>query len=69
MLIGYASDPLGNATYRVQILSETIDGRYVVRQVSTIPGIDSKPYMIYGSLQLRNKEDIKDIQEVENERD
>lgn len=63
--VGFGEDMTGNATERYEIVAETTDGRYVIRHFSVIKDLYYKPFIVGSSLQLRNKEDITDIREIE----
>lgn len=67
MRIGFAENVTGNATERLEILAETTDGRLVVRHITITKDLYDKPFVAAGSLQLRNKEDVKDIREIKIE--
>ncbi len=66
MRIGYASDWTGAATQKLEIIDETISGKYVCRQVSfEVSRMDGSKYVVYGNtgLFLRDKGEIK-VEEV-----
>ncbi len=66
--VGYTTDVMGNATEVLEIVDETISGMYVVRKFDICPmTFQVKPYVIYGNLQLRRKDTIKNIKEIELE--
>lgn len=63
MKVGYAEDITGNATEKVEILDT--EGMLAVRHITVVNDLYGKPFVIRGSLQLRKKEDVKDIHEEE----
>lgn len=63
--IGFAQDPTGNATEKLLIVAETTDERYVCRHFTVTQDLYGRVYLVSSELQLRNKEDIKDIREMD----
>ena len=63
--VGFAEDPTGNATERLEIVNETRDGLLVVRHFTVLEDLYNRPFIVRSSLQLRRKDEVKDIREVE----
>jgi len=60
--IGYAEGITGNSTEQFEIVDT--EGYYVVRDFTIVLGLYDKPYIARGALQLRKKEEVKNIEEV-----